>query len=77
MTRGRAPCHTLFLKSGFDLGVVEVRQDKGGDDGDGKADTVDNGSSEPRKVREDECIDIDDDGEVNEECASASVAEKD
>ena len=64
----------LFLQSGFDLSVVEVRQDKGGDDGDGKADAVDDGSSEPRKVREDEGIDINDDGEMNEECTSASVA---
>ena len=38
---------------------------------------MDDGSSKPRKVREDKGVDIDDDREMNEECASASVAEED
>ena len=38
---------------------------------------MDDGSSEAGKVREDECVDIYDDGEVNEERTSAPVAEKD
>ena len=37
---------------------------------------MDDGSSESGEVREDECVDVDDDGEVDEERTSASVAQE-
>ncbi len=77
-TSPKTPLQELFpAKPGFDLSVVEVRQNQGGYYRDGEAHTVDDGSSESGKMREYECVDIDDDGEMDQERTSAPIAQKD
>ena len=61
---------------GLDLRIVQVGQNQSRDYCYGQAYAVDDGSSESGKVREDEGVDIDNDGEVDEECASASVSQE-
>ena len=56
--------------------VVEVGKDKGEGNAAGEKDPVDDRALEHGKVREDECVDIDDYRKVDEECASAPVSEK-
>ena len=56
--------------------VVEVGKDKSEGNASGEKDPVDDGALEHGKVREDECVDIDDYREVYEKCTSAAVSEK-